>query len=122
MENVMSSFVLRRFCDLIVDGVKTDKGFKEVHLNSVARDLKNFIRHDVTGTQVYNHLCKWRARWVKICRLKNLNETSWDEHNFMVTLSPDHYYRHIYFGKFDLVCFLHAYWLKVHLGPCVGFG
>jgi hypothetical protein len=33
----MSRFVLRRFFDLIGNGVKTDKGFKEIHLNSVAK-------------------------------------------------------------------------------------
>ncbi|KAK3138717.1 hypothetical protein QOZ80_5AG0372530 [Eleusine coracana subsp. coracana] len=40
--SVMSSFVLRRFCHLISTGVRTDKGFKEVHLNQVAKDLQEF--------------------------------------------------------------------------------
>jgi hypothetical protein len=31
----MSRFVLRRFFDLIGNGVKTDKGFKEIRLNFV---------------------------------------------------------------------------------------
>ena len=30
---VMSAFVLRHFCLLISTGVRTNKGFKEVHLN-----------------------------------------------------------------------------------------
>jgi hypothetical protein len=47
---VMSSFVLQRFCHLIATGVRTDKGFKEVHLNQVARDLHEFTGNDVTGT------------------------------------------------------------------------
>ncbi|KAK3152959.1 hypothetical protein QOZ80_2BG0165820 [Eleusine coracana subsp. coracana] len=93
--NVMSGFVLRRFCDLVADGVKIDKGFKEVHLNAVARDLREFIGQEVTGTQVYNHMRKWRARWVKICRLKDLSGAGWDEDNFMITLDPDHYHGHI---------------------------
>jgi hypothetical protein len=29
---VLSSFMLRRFHDLVGQGVKTDKGFKEVHV------------------------------------------------------------------------------------------
>jgi hypothetical protein len=29
----ISSFVFRRMCQLISTGVRTDKGFKEVHLN-----------------------------------------------------------------------------------------
>jgi hypothetical protein len=35
----MSSFVLEKMCGLIQSGVRTDKGFKEVHLNSVAKGL-----------------------------------------------------------------------------------
>jgi hypothetical protein len=31
--SAMSSFVLRRMCQLIETGVRTDKDFKEVHLN-----------------------------------------------------------------------------------------
>ncbi|KAK3118613.1 hypothetical protein QOZ80_9BG0702420 [Eleusine coracana subsp. coracana] len=93
--NVMSGFVLRHFCDLVAEGVKTDKGFKEVHLNQVANSLKEFTGQDVTGTQVYNHLRKWRARWVKICRLKDLNGTGWDKDNFMITMEPDHYNGHV---------------------------
>jgi hypothetical protein len=58
--SVMSSFVLRRMCELISTGVRTDKGFKEVHLNQVTKALHEFIGNEVTGTQVYNHLCKWR--------------------------------------------------------------
>jgi hypothetical protein len=65
----MSAFVLRWFADLVGEGVRTDKGFKDVHLNAVARDLSEFINLEVSGTQVYNHLRKWRSRWVKICRL-----------------------------------------------------
>ncbi|GJN13488.1 hypothetical protein PR202_gb00197 [Eleusine coracana subsp. coracana] len=51
--NAMSSFVLRRFCQLIATGVRTDKGFKEVHLNQVAKDLHEFSGTEVTGTQAH---------------------------------------------------------------------
>lgn len=54
--NVMSAFILRRFADLVGEGVRTDKGYKDVHLNAVARDLSEFINLEVSGTQVYNHL------------------------------------------------------------------
>jgi hypothetical protein len=47
-------------CQLIETGVRTDKGFKEVHLNQVAKYLSEFTGVEVTGTQVYNHLRKWR--------------------------------------------------------------
>ncbi|WVZ96112.1 hypothetical protein U9M48_041791, partial [Paspalum notatum var. saurae] len=51
--NVMSSFVLRRMCQFISSGVRADKGFKEVHLNQVAKALHEFTGHDVTGTQAH---------------------------------------------------------------------
>ena len=47
--SVMSGFVLRKFIELVGQGVKTDKGFKEVHLNSVARSLSDFISQEVTS-------------------------------------------------------------------------
>ncbi|TVU11528.1 hypothetical protein EJB05_45120, partial [Eragrostis curvula] len=62
---VNSGFVLRRICDLVGKGARTDKGFKEVHVNQVAKLLKEFSGADVTATQVYNHLRKWRQRWGK---------------------------------------------------------
>jgi hypothetical protein len=58
----MSGFVLRRFVGLIGTRVKTDKGFKEIHLNSIAKNASEFCGQEVTGQQVYNHLRKWRSR------------------------------------------------------------
>ncbi|WVZ94541.1 LOW QUALITY PROTEIN: hypothetical protein U9M48_040421 [Paspalum notatum var. saurae] len=84
--SVMSGFVLRRFVDL---GVKTDKGFKEVHLNAVAKQLSEFSGLNVTGTQVYNHLRKWRQRWQKVCKLKDLSGALWDEDNYMIKLEEE---------------------------------
>jgi hypothetical protein len=48
----MSSFVLRRFTELVGEGVKTDKGFKDVHLNRVAKDLSEWGNMEVSGSQV----------------------------------------------------------------------
>ena len=93
--NAMSGFVLHRFIDLVAEGVKTDKGFKDVDLNKLATDLTEFMGQDVTGTQVYNHLRKWRARRVKICRLKELSGALWDEDNFRIRLDPKHYSWHV---------------------------
>ena len=88
--SVMSSFVLRKFVNLVGQGLKTNKGFKEVHLNSVARSLIEFIGQEVTGTQVYNHLRKWRQRWVKVCRLKDISGATWDENTFTILLHDEH--------------------------------
>ena len=38
----MSMFVLNKMCELISSGVRTDKGFKEVHLNTVAKQVFEF--------------------------------------------------------------------------------
>ena len=59
--DVMSGFVLHRMCQMISTGVRIDKGFKEVYLNQVARALQEFSGNDVTGTQIYDHLRKWRG-------------------------------------------------------------
>ncbi|KAJ1258462.1 hypothetical protein BS78_10G077000 [Paspalum vaginatum] len=93
--SAMSSFVLRRMCQLITTGVRTDKGFKEVHLNQVAKALQEFCGNEVSGTQVYNHLRKWRQRWVRINKLRELSGALWDEDNFMITLEDEHYKGHV---------------------------
>jgi hypothetical protein len=48
--NVSSCFVVRYMCQLIESGVRTNKGFKEVHLNQDAKALQEFSGSDVTGT------------------------------------------------------------------------
>jgi methionine salvage enolase-phosphatase E1 len=82
--------VLHRFADLVGEGVKTDKGFKEVHVNSVARQVSEFSGQVVTGTHVYNHLRKWHQCWVKVCKLKELSGALWDEDNCSILLAEEH--------------------------------
>ncbi|KAL6842420.1 hypothetical protein ACP4OV_027847 [Aristida adscensionis] len=93
--SAMSSFVLRRMCQLIASGVRTDKGFKEVHLNQVARSLQEHTGNEVTGTQVYNHLRKWRQRWMRVSKLRELSGALWDDELCMITLGDEHYKGHI---------------------------
>jgi hypothetical protein len=69
--SAMSSFVLKRMCQLIETGVRTDKGFKEGHLNQVAKYLHEFTGMEVSGQQVYNHLRKWRQRWMRVSKLRS---------------------------------------------------
>ncbi|KAF7009736.1 hypothetical protein CFC21_024242 [Triticum aestivum] len=91
----MSGFMLRRFVELIAGGVKTDKGFKEVHLNQVAKNCSEHFGLSITGTQVYNHLRKWRARWVKISKLRDISGSLWDDTNYVISLEEEHYLGHI---------------------------
>jgi hypothetical protein len=58
----MSSFVLEKMCSLIKIGMRTDKGFKEVHLTNVAKAHYEHCGAKVSSIQVYNHLRKWRVR------------------------------------------------------------
>jgi hypothetical protein len=87
---VMSGFVLHHFAELVGEGVKTDKGFKEVHVNMVARQVSEFPRQEVTGTWVLNHSRKWRQRWVRVCKLKDICEALWDEDNCSIVLAEEH--------------------------------
>ncbi|WVZ74709.1 LOW QUALITY PROTEIN: hypothetical protein U9M48_022862 [Paspalum notatum var. saurae] len=93
--SALSSFALRRMCQMISTGVRTDKGFKEVHLNQVAKALQEYSGQDVIGTQVYNHLRKWRQRWVRVSKLRELSGTLWDDENFVISLEEEHYKGHI---------------------------
>lgn len=87
---VQSGFMLRRFHDLVVQGVKTDKGFKEVHVRQVASMLSEFAGVNVSTQQIYNHLRKWRQRWVKVVRLKDLSGALWNEDHHMIVLDEEH--------------------------------
>jgi hypothetical protein len=91
----MSAFVLRHMCQVIQTSVGTDKGFKEVHLNQVAKYLSEFTGVEATGTQVYNHLRKWRQRWVKVSKLRELSGAQWVDDVCMISLEEDHYLGHI---------------------------
>ncbi|PUZ52835.1 hypothetical protein GQ55_5G005200 [Panicum hallii var. hallii] len=93
--NAMSGCMLHRMCQLISNGVRTDKDFKEVHLNHVAKALQEFSGNEVTSTQVYNHLRKWRQRWVRVTKLRELSGTLRDEDTSMITLEEEHYKGHV---------------------------
>ncbi|XBH88103.1 hypothetical protein VPH35_075428 [Triticum aestivum] len=47
----MSTFVLNKMCEVISIGVRSDKGFKEVHLNTVAKQVFEFCGQEVSATQ-----------------------------------------------------------------------
>ncbi|XBI55604.1 hypothetical protein VPH35_037387 [Triticum aestivum] len=91
----MSRFMLRCFVEIIASGVKTEKGFKEVHLNQVAKNCSEHFGLSITGTQVYNHLRKCRARWVKISKLRDISGSLWDDNKYVILLEEEHYMGHI---------------------------
>ena len=91
----MSTFVLNHMCALIKTGVRTDKGFKECHLKTVAKALFVHFGAEVTSTQVYNHLRKWRQRWLMVSKLRNLSGAQWCEETYTILLELDHYEGHV---------------------------
>ncbi|KAK1685075.1 hypothetical protein QYE76_045923 [Lolium multiflorum] len=91
----MSSFVLEKMCSLIKTGVRTDKGFKEVHLTAVVKALFEHCGIDVSSTQVYNHLGKWRQRWLTIIGLRDVSGAQWCDDTKCIILEGEHYYGHV---------------------------
>jgi hypothetical protein len=77
--NITSGFVLRRMAALISDGSKPDEVFKDKDVNGVAKALKQFYGEVVSPTQVYNHLRKWRQKWSRVSKLKDLSGALWDD-------------------------------------------
>jgi hypothetical protein len=56
-----SGFVIRRMAQIISEGSRTDKTYKDKNVNAVAKALKEYNGlAAVSPTQVYNHLRKWK--------------------------------------------------------------
>jgi hypothetical protein len=70
--NNSSGIVLRRMAAIVTDG-KAEKCFKDKDVIQVAKCLNEYTEEAVTPTQVYNHLRKWRQKWGKVARLKELS-------------------------------------------------
>jgi len=68
-------------------------------VNQVAKHLRDYSGEEVTSTQVYNHLRKWRQRWVKLSKLRDLSGAQWDEDNCMIVLEEEHYNGHTKVSK-----------------------
>ena len=100
--NNTSGFVLRRMAQLVSDGSRPDKVFKDKDVNHVAKALKEYSGEAVSPTQVYSHLRKWRQKWSRVCKLKDLSGALWDSDTNAIMLEQEHYLGHC---KVEL-CFL----------------
>jgi hypothetical protein len=56
----------------------------------VAEALREFSSEEVTSTQVYGYLRKWRQRWGRVCKLKDLSGVLWDDDTNAIMLEQDH--------------------------------
>ncbi|CAD6334495.1 unnamed protein product [Miscanthus lutarioriparius] len=92
--NTTSGFVLRRMAALVSDGSRPEKVFKDKDVNSVAKALKQFCGEVVSPTQVYNHLRKWRQKWARVSKLKDLSAALWDDQAHAIMLEQEHYLGH----------------------------
>jgi hypothetical protein len=91
----LSVFVLNRMCEIIKEWHQDREGFKEVHLNDCVKKIFDYYQQEVSSTQVYNHLHKWRARWIHISNLRDLGDAGWDEDTHTIILEDDHYIGHV---------------------------
>ena len=41
---LMSAHILQKFSNLVAEGVRTDAGFKDFHVNAIAKDLDSQLR------------------------------------------------------------------------------
>ncbi|KAM0867283.1 hypothetical protein ACQ4PT_042056 [Festuca glaucescens] len=80
--------------DEVPKGVKTDKGFKEIHIGQAAKALTQLVGYDVTTIQVTNHLRKWKIRYQRIEKLRLLSGALWDDDQKMIVLEDQHYLGH----------------------------
>jgi hypothetical protein len=92
--NNTSGFVLRRMAQIVSERSRTDKTYKDKDVNAVDKALSEYYGMPVTATQVYNHLRKWKQKWSKVARLKNLSGALFDEDVHAIMLEQDHYLGH----------------------------
>ena len=75
----LSLFVLNNIIELVQKGIYFHKGFKDQYVRKMSEDVLDFTRLTITSTQIYNYLRKWRAKWVRINQLKEMQEIVWFE-------------------------------------------
>ena len=90
----MSACMMRCLAHIAAKGVKTDKGFKEIHINQAAAALTKLVGRDVSATQVGNHLRLWKGRYQRIEKLRGLSGALWDDDQKMISLEEQHYLGH----------------------------
>jgi methionine salvage enolase-phosphatase E1 len=84
---------------LVSDGSRSDKVFKDKDVNLVAKHLKEYCGETVSPTHVYNHLRKWRQKCAKVSKLKDLSEALWDSDVNAIMLEGENYLGHIKVAK-----------------------
>ena len=63
-------------------------------MNYVAKALLDYCGEAVSPTQVYNHLRKWRQKWARVVKLKDLSGALFGHDDNAMMLEPKHYIGH----------------------------
>jgi hypothetical protein len=87
----LSEFVLSRICELVDRRLNLSRGFKECYLKSVCNDVKDFTHITVTPCQVYNHMRKWKAKWMTVCKLKKLLGVTFDSTSCAIMVDKEEF-------------------------------
>lgn len=87
----MSAFMLSNLFDIVASGAKTSSGFKMLHYNACARAINEKFNTKRSGEQVKNHLKYLQKRYGRLCRLRKVSASGWDEDNCIITLDADNY-------------------------------
>jgi hypothetical protein len=87
----LSEFVLNRICELVDRALNLSHGFKECYLKSVCNDIKDLTCIIVTHCQVYNHIRKWKAKWVTVCMLKKLPWVTFDSTSCAIVVDKEEF-------------------------------
>ena len=91
----LSLFVMNRVCELVQTGVCFDKGFKQTDINRVGNDFLDLTRLTDSTTQIYNHLRKWRAKWVRISYLREHEGATWIEETSTIMMDEEKLIAHV---------------------------
>ena len=74
-------------------------------MNYVAKALLDYCGEAVSPTQVYNHLKKWRQKWARVVKLKDLSGALFDHDVNAIMLEPEHYLGHCKVENESIHCF-----------------
>jgi hypothetical protein len=102
-------------CELVDRGLKLSRGFKECYLKSVCNDIKDFTGITVTPCQVYNHMRKWKAKWMTVCKLKKLRGVTFGSTSCAIVVDKEEFKHQImvsfayhFFGQHVQTTMVHA--------------
>jgi hypothetical protein len=91
----LSEFDLNRLCELVDRGLNLSRRFKECYLTSVCNDVQDFTCVTVTPCQVYNHMRKWKAKWMMVCKRKNLPWVTFDSTSCAIVMDKEEFKHHL---------------------------